>query len=191
MKAILFDCYGVLVGTGAWAIYERLGGNVEEDAELLDMWLNKLNSGSVSSTEFNEAMGQALQITPAEYAQAVKEDEKLNQPLLQYIREELAPHLKLAVVSNAAGASLRKQLTSNDLEVFDGVFISEEVGLLKPDPKFFEFALEKLGVNAQEAVFVDDHQKYLDGAQSVGLQTILYTDFTNLKSQLGLLISEK
>jgi len=59
---------------------------------------------------------------------------------------------------------------------FDEIVISSEVGLLKPDADIFMLMLERLGVSADEAVFVDDRVKNINGAKKVGLRTVYYKD---------------
>jgi putative hydrolase of the HAD superfamily len=55
----------------------------------------------------------------------------------------------------------------------DEVILSFEVAAAKPEPRIFQIALERLGVQPARAVFVDDQTAYLDGARALGIQTIL------------------
>jgi FMN phosphatase YigB (HAD superfamily) len=59
------------------------------------------------------------------------------------------------------------------LEQTDAVVLSFEVEAAKPDPAIYRIALERLGVRAEEAVFVDDQAAYCDGAVAVGMSTFL------------------
>lgn len=58
-------------------------------------------------------------------------------------------------------------------ELFDDVVDSSEVGLRKPDPRIFELSLDRLGVPAASAAFVDDAPGNVVGARAVGLQAVL------------------
>ena len=58
-------------------------------------------------------------------------------------------------------------------ELFDDVLDSHEVGLRKPNPAIYRLALERLGVEATRAVFLDDVQSNVDAATAVGLHGIL------------------
>jgi FMN phosphatase YigB (HAD superfamily) len=55
----------------------------------------------------------------------------------------------------------------------DEVVLSFEVRAAKPDPRIYQVALERLGVAAREAVFVDDQARYCDGAAELGIGTFL------------------
>ena len=58
-------------------------------------------------------------------------------------------------------------------ELFDDVVDSSAVGLRKPDPRIYELSLERLGVDAAAAVFVDDAPGNVVGAQAVGMRGVL------------------
>ena len=58
-------------------------------------------------------------------------------------------------------------------ELFDDVVDSSEVGLRKPDPRIYHLALERLGVAAEDAVFVDDAPGNVAGAERVGIRSVL------------------
>lgn len=58
-------------------------------------------------------------------------------------------------------------------ELFDFILVSEEAGVKKPHAAIFELALERLGVSADECVYVGDHPKNdIEGAGKAGLRTI-------------------
>lgn len=58
-------------------------------------------------------------------------------------------------------------------ELFDDVVDSSEVGMRKPAPQIYQLALERLGVNASQAVFVDDAPGNVAGAEAVGIASVL------------------
>ena len=187
IKAVIFDCFGVLVGRGFWKIYEELGGDLQNDEEFIDKWLNKANSGSISSDEFSKKMASKLGISLEKYRDTFKKDEIPNEEVFDYISKSLKPKFKLALVSNATGNSVRRKIPEEKLNLFDEVFISAEVGLLKPDPKLFDLALKRLGVKPEETIFIDDNQKYVDGAKAVGIYSVLYKSVEDLQPKLEIL----
>ena len=185
MKAIIFDCYGVLVGKGFWATYRMFGGDVQKDDAFITQWLNELDLNKISYDKFCEIMAERLNTTASEFGSVWSQDEVANEDMFDFIRTELVSKYKLAIVSNATSKSVRKHIDADKMALFDEVFISGEVGLVKPDPKLFNLALSKLGVKAEEAVFVDDHQKYVDGAKAVGINAILFNSIDDFKQQLA------
>jgi len=58
---------------------------------------------------------------------------------------------------------------------FDGLFFSSEMHMVKPTPEIFLEVIRQTGMNPEEAIFVDDLQKNLDGAAALGFNTLLST----------------
>ena len=78
------------------------------------------------------------------------------------------------VVSNSNG-TIRRILESLDLaRHLDFVLDSQEEGLEKPDPRFFQLALSRAGVGAEEAAYVGDlYSVDVLGARRAGMQAVL------------------
>lgn len=62
------------------------------------------------------------------------------------------------------------------VDLFDVIVESAVVGCRKPEPRFYEVALERLGIDAREAVFLDDLGINLKPAAVMGMRTIKVTD---------------
>ncbi len=58
-------------------------------------------------------------------------------------------------------------------DLFDDVVDSSRVGLRKPDPAIYHLALERLGVEPAESIFVDDAPGNVAGAEMVGMSAVL------------------
>lgn len=79
---------------------------------------------------------------------------------------------RTALLSNSGPEVMARVRADHPLEArFDAVVISCEVGLAKPDPRIFRLCLERLGLSAPAALFVDDRADNVEAAASVGLQT--------------------
>jgi len=63
-------------------------------------------------------------------------------------------------------------------------FVSWHTGLHKPDPAVYVHAAQILGRRPEECVFVDDREINCDGARSVGMQAIRYTNTEELRADL-------
>jgi putative hydrolase of the HAD superfamily len=60
-------------------------------------------------------------------------------------------------------------------ELFEVVVDSSHVGMRKPEPEIYRVALDRLGVPAFDALFVDDRAENIDTARELGLRTLLFT----------------
>ena len=85
-----------------------------------------------------------------------------------------AAGLRLSLASNAE-ATLRHQLADLDLaRRFDHLAISGEMGIEKPEPRFFTVALEVIGVPPERAIHVGDlYTIDVVGARNAGLEAVL------------------
>ena len=75
-------------------------------------------------------------------------------------------------------------------ELFDEIIESSVVGVRKPEPRFYEIACERLGVDPSECVFLDDLGINLKPARTMGMQTIKVVDpdvaLTELETIVGI-----
>ena len=76
------------------------------------------------------------------------------------------------------------------VDLFDATVISGDVGLHKPQPEIYRLACERLGVQPQESVFVDDLRENVAGAEAVGIAAVLHREsaatIAELERLLGL-----
>lgn len=96
-----------------------------------------------------------------------------------------ADEAMVAAVKRAKSAGVRTGLISNSLgagrydrstfpELFDGVVISGEEGMHKPQPEIYLLGAERVGLEPAQCVFVDDLRENCAGAEAVGMTAILH-----------------
>lgn len=71
------------------------------------------------------------------------------------------------------------------IDLLADVIVSGEVGLAKPDPEIFRYALDRFDLAASSTIMIDDTQANLDAAEEVGLGTILFTSAGQLRDELA------
>ena len=78
--------------------------------------------------------------------------------------------LKIGIISDT-GLSLKATLVALGLDDYiDCYTCSKEVGVMKPEPKIYLTALDKLGLKAEECIYVDDYDEEVLGAQNLGFK---------------------
>lgn len=184
IQAVIFDCFGVLVGQGFDMTWRRAGGDPRTDRQFIEDLLAATNSGFISIDEMVTQACDKLSITPERWAAVVAETEQPDQQLLDYIRDVLKPHFKVAILSNANKGTLERIFTQEQRDVFDTLVVSAEVGHVKPSAEIYELTADRLGVEPSDCVFIDDIQGYCDGAAAVGMASILFRDIEQLKHDL-------
>ncbi len=81
---------------------------------------------------------------------------------------------KLGLITNGFSETHREKIALLKLEdAFDEIFIADEVGMLKPDPRLFTLACERLGAAPSASAMVGDrYERDIRGAQALGLFTV-------------------
>ncbi len=71
------------------------------------------------------------------------------------------------------------------LDWFDGIVVSGELGLRKPDPRIFRHLLERFALRPAATVFIDDSARNVEAARALGLDAILFTTAAALRAALA------
>ena len=69
-------------------------------------------------------------------------------------------------------------------ELFKDPVVSYEIGHIKPEPQFYQRALEKLGTSAASTLFIDDLEVNVQGASDAGLPAPRFTGLEKLQEDL-------
>lgn len=87
--------------------------------------------------------------------------------------EALQGKYKLGIISDTWPSIVPLLEYIDILKYFDCITYSYEVGVLKPHPQMYKDALAKMGLPAEETVFVDDRAYNLEAARDQGIQPVL------------------
>jgi epoxide hydrolase-like predicted phosphatase len=193
IQAIIFDVGGVLIRTQDWngrrQWEQKLGLKEYEASEIFfssDMGI-KAQLGLVTEAELWAWVGEHLGL-PADELQAFRRDfwrgDVLDEELVQLIRR-LHGRYQTAIISNA-NDRLRHVLQKMGIaDAFDLIVVSAEEQMMKPDPALYQTALERLGRQPAEAVFIDDFAHNIAAAHSLGMHTIHFKPDTDVEAELA------
>jgi epoxide hydrolase-like predicted phosphatase len=193
IRAVIFDLGGVLVRTADFGPRESLaklyGMTLDE---LMDLVFDheagrRAQLGEVTIEQQWEHVRQTLGLSENELKSFQKtfwSRDFLDYELVNTLRSLRSTH-RTALLSNAF-SDLRQVVTERMkfADAFDEMIISSEVHLVKPDPRIYHLALEKLGVQPEQAVFVDDMLRNVEGAQAVGMLGIQYKNTPQVLADL-------
>lgn len=131
------------------------------------MWLAALRDVGIDDALLAERCGQS-------YNRYRKDHLKLWPGALELLVALRGRGLKLGLVTNGFAETHREKLTLLNLEeAFDEIFIADEVGMIKPDPRLFRLACERLGALPRASAMVGDrYERDIRGAHAVGLYTV-------------------
>lgn len=100
------------------------------------------------------------------------------------VAKRLRKKYKLFLLSNQLAFKTDYLKKNFDFSAFDGLFFSNELGVIKPKKEIFELILKKIGKKAGECIFVDDYLPNIKTAKKMGFNTIHFKDAEKLKSEL-------
>ncbi len=182
IRAVYFDLGGVILRTGDKTLRAKLGEEFGMSYDEMDKFVFECKSarlasiGKMSEEQHWQDVTQRLKLPESDMPRIRKAffgGDTVDLELVSFLRGLRKTH-KTGLISNAWD-DLRPWIVSQNFEdAFDHMTISAELGIAKPEARIYEFALEKLGVAASEAIFVDDVQKNIDGCETVGMHGILY-----------------
>ena len=189
---IIFDLGGVMVWTHWSRLTEplaRLTGitpnEVMERIRTGDAYFPYMR-GELDFSEFHSKLTDdlGLEVTPDELLElwnSILEPNKAINPIIK----RLKGRYRLAVGSNTDHSHFTR---GNEVQVaaleFDDVLVSYELGVCKPDPEFFRRGLAKLGVAAEECIFIDDLEDNVSAARSLGITGIRFEAAEQLEREL-------
>jgi len=196
IKALVWDMEGVLMLTDendiSLTIAKVLNAPYEKVREIYFSDTNdKVDLGVITMDQFNEYVLDTLQISRDKkhlLEEVFYEKAYIDEDLLKQIME-MGKEYKVGLLSNYSN-DLRPRIEKEWAidSVFDEIIISCEVGMIKPDPAIFNLMLDRLGVKADESVFIDDRIKNIDGAKKMGFHTIFFTSREQALEELALIL---
>jgi epoxide hydrolase-like predicted phosphatase len=189
VKAIIFDFFGVIVTEGLRPFIDAYFDD-KPDKKVRAIKLTDDRAKGVKNIDYDyflEALAR-LAGTTKTVTRDYLSRRRPNKPLLELIKTDLKPYYKIGLLSNASDDWVKKLLTPEEGVLFDEILLSYKQNMIKPDPRFYKLIAQKLGVEPSECLFIDDIQKYCDGAEAIGMKSILYNDFEDFRTKLQMLL---
>jgi 2-haloacid dehalogenase len=192
--AVVFDVGNVLYDWNPRFLYERL----IEDDRALDAFLRDV---ATKEWHFQHDEGRPFAETSAELSAQFPEHADLIAHwgprfsetipgmlpgMADLVAEIDAAGVPLFAITNFSGEFWRP-FRDREAAIFDrfrDVVVSGDERLVKPDPAIYRLALDRFGLPAEQAVFVDDRTDNVAAAQGVGMEALLFTGAEPLRADL-------
>lgn len=188
IKAVIFDCFGVLATDGWLPFAEKNFSDDPDKRRQAADYMAAVNRGMLDYRQFVHAVAELAGVDEATAYRRIMRNAP-NEQLFKYIAEELKPKFKIGLLSNTGRDRLDELFTPDQLGLFDDLCLSYETGYLKPQPEAYQVAVERLGVETGECIFIDDQERRCEGARAAGMPAICYEDFAGMKTELEKLLS--
>lgn len=193
---VIFDIGNVLLAWDPRYLYRRL---IPDDlarehflTEVCTMeWITEMDRG----VSFSEAVARRAEQFPAYAELLIAYDKQWHETLggviegsvalLGELREAGVPLYALTNFSAEKFAEVR--VAHEFFDWFDGLVVSGEEQLVKPDPAFYRVLLDRYGVDPSRAVFIDDRAANVTAARELGMTALQFFEPTQLRADLAAL----
>jgi putative hydrolase of the HAD superfamily len=193
-RAVVFD-YGEVISFSPspedrQRMVDAAGVPAEDLWRAYDADRDRLDQGVLSTTEYWLGIGAACGVTwdvpqaQRMWALDFRGWTSADPEVVRVIADLVAGGTRVALLSNAHpdyGAPFRFSPVG---ALFEQVFVSGELLLLKPDPAIYRHAADALELDPAELVFIDNREVNVRGAESIGITGHVYTDPASLRSFL-------
>lgn len=191
-KNIILDFGGVLLDWNPHYLFDPYFGDpAKADWFIKNICTQDWNAEMDKGKPFDVAVAERI----ARFPEWEKEIRLYQSDWIRMIGEEIPGMYQLECDLKAAGYRLFG-LTNWSLETFnlvrgkrvfsilDGMVVSGEEHLLKPDPAFFQILLDRWHLRKEECLFTDDNLPNIVGAEAIGLPAVRFTDADSLRKLL-------
>jgi|SRR5579871_680589 putative hydrolase of the HAD superfamily len=150
--------------------------------------------GTCTEEEWQEGVRQVTGMDEAQMAAFLRDfwDVYMGNPndeLIAYFAG-LHSHCRTAIISNSfIGARRAEEERFHFSEMAELIIYSHEEGVAKPDPRIFTLACERLGVQPEEMIFLDDVETNVAAARALGIHAIQFRDNTQAIADIEALLN--
>ncbi|MCL6494321.1 MAG: HAD family phosphatase [Ignavibacterium sp.] len=141
--------------------------------------------GKISEKDFIAQMLDWLEhkVTAEEFIKYWSGIFSLNEDVISLL-PKLKKHYKLYLLSNTNSIHQKYGYQHYEfLKLFDKLFLSHEVGFVKPEKGIYSAVENFSGLPSEEHIFIDDIAEYVEAAKQLGWDGIQFTGYENLLSE--------
>ncbi len=194
IKALLFDLGGVVLEVNfqhvfkSWAAMSALDEHEIKTLFKMDEHYQQHERGQIDASVFFDHLRQSLQLTAT--------DDEMTNAWNSIFGNEMTSSLdaidmvrsKLPVYgfsnTNRTHQIYWEHHYPRIPNTFEKLYVSSEIGMRKPEAEAFELILNELSLEPNEVLFFDDTQENIDGAERLGMQTVLVSGADSVVSAL-------
>lgn len=193
IKVVIFDIGGVTIKNPMLSVYKDVGRKFKISAKRVKQRYLEIDPliviNKISAKEFWLRLAKKLRIEDVELLETVwmkslKENTPFNKNVVKLINDLKEKGYKVATLSNVIKPHEKIHRKAGCYKLFSKVFLSDRLGMKKPDAEIYRYVSRALNVRPDECVFIDDVLENVTGARKVGMNTILFKNAQQLEKDL-------
>lgn len=189
ITTIIFDFAGVVSKRRFFPVVaENLGKKYgipkEKILESLSAHVMQYMLGKESTEDFWKKVCAGFDIPYNEFVKVFSSSYELNLNIIRLIQKLKENHQTLLLSDNfnALSQVLRKDVQLEGL--FEKMYFSDEIHLTKEDKEMFLFVFKDIQKKPEECLFIDDQEKNIIIARSLGIKSLLFVNYETLLSEM-------
>ena len=164
-----------------WQLYDRYRDDLDQGVTLPREYWNLIARDA--GVEWSPAQVQQL------WAADIRSWISVEPGTVQLLDELHAGGTRIALLSNAGFDFSDPFRYSPMADFFEAIFVSAELGLIKPDPEIYRVTARELGIALEQMVFIDNKKINVDAATALGVTGHVFTTVAELRAFLESLAS--
>lgn len=185
IKALLFDFAGVVVSEGYWLWLHDCVPHLDQKREFFQTLSERGDAGEISQDEYLQLLSGATGVPADTIYPHIMQKIQINNDLLHLITK-LRKNYIVGLITNYTYGLFDQLSEKYHLPTFfDHILVSSRIGLIKPDPRFYQMMFNALHVHASECMYIDDREYQVHAARELGMQSLVYTDVPLFISDLS------
>lgn len=180
INTIFFDWGGVIAGDPAddflTQVLRKYGATDEQAQDIYDTYMRRFMRGELSESEYWHELKQHYGLDVPDTISAEFTQWRgltINDAVFGLVEQAKAKGLQVALLTNVLEPTYNALRAAGHYEKFDKIIASCKVGFAKPQLEIYHLALKELNTTAKQSLFIDDKQRNLDPAETLGFHTIL------------------
>jgi epoxide hydrolase-like predicted phosphatase len=180
-KTLIFDFFGVFCPDIALEWFKRAVPDYAHKLVSFQAICTQSDYGKLSRDAFNEGVSHLTGFSIDEIVEGIEAETAINTSLVAYVRSLRATGYRIACLSNGTHEWTLRVIKDHGLGAwFDLVVLSGDVGMIKPDARIYRYTMDRLGISAAQAVFIDDRQVNVKAAEDCGIQSLVFVNTPEL-----------
>ncbi|MDC8003833.1 HAD family phosphatase [Aureisphaera galaxeae] len=195
ISTVIFDLGGVLIDWSPEYVYlKEFRGNRDK----MDWFLNYIcawdwNVNQDAGYPLAKATEDRIALFP-EYKELIEMYYGRWEEMLGYTHDDTLeilkslannPDYRVYALTNWSGETWPHAIEKFPwLDLFEGILVSGDEGMRKPFPEIYELILSRYNIKREEAVFIDDSEKNIEGCEAVGIKGIHFNNAHSLSVRL-------
>ena len=177
----------------AWLIQD-VSDEFKVSEEILSEQFNKhlpaISSGKISEREFWYNIGEELQspilmeINESLLERLFRKNVSLNDSVAKLSEEISKKGITVGILSNTEPVTYSVFENLMNLDHFEHIFLSYEIGHIKPDPQIYHHVIDNVPFQKEELFFIDDLKPNVESAISHGIDAVQFSNYEKLLEQL-------